>query len=366
MIPLGFITQALLFLLSFGLALSLLITGIRGVRAYRQGRRRRIAAPVRALLLELLCAPEHEESELLDRITRVDKRTWTALEPTVAAMLDKVSGRARTTLVQLYERRGSLADAVARLRSSSTIRRGRAAQVLGQLHHRPAAVSLCRLLDDRDREVRLTAARALGHIGDPVAVPHLLASLHGARTVSPAMVTAALASLGPDAVPRVAAGLGDPAHVVRAVAIEVLGVTGAITRTPDIVHALREDPDTEVRIRAARALGRLGMPDGLEPLLAAIRPGQPVVLRMVAAGALGDLGAVAATGPLREVLGDTDPHVAGTAARALLRLGPAGEAALREAADGRSDTRAVAQARAALAEAAVGGTRHDVLVGMAL
>jgi hypothetical protein len=66
------------------------------------------------------------------------------------------------------------------------------------------------------------------------------------------------------------------------------------------------------------------------------------------------------------VLGDADPHVAGTAARALLRLGPAGEAALREAAAGRSHARAAAQARAALAEAAVGGTRHDVLVEVAL
>ncbi len=358
MIHLGFVTQALLFLPGLGLVLSLLITGTRLVRTYRQGRRRRLAAPVRAVLLELLCAPEDEQSELLDRIAPADKRTWKALEPTVAAMLGKVSGRARTALVLLYERRGSPADAVARLRSRSAARRGRAAQVLGRLRHRPATESLCRLLDDRDREVRLTAARALGHIGDPVAVPHLLESLRGKRTVPPAVVTAALTSLGPDAVPRVTAGLGDPAPLVRAVAIEVLGVTGAITRTPDIVRALWEDPETEVRIRAARALGRLGMPDGLEPLLAGLRPGQPVTLRTVAAGALGNLGAVAATGPLKEVLGDADPHVAGTAARALLRLGPAGEAALREAAVGRSEPRAAAQARAALAEAAVGSTRR--------
>lgn len=366
MIPLAFVTRALMYLLALGLALSLLIAGIRAVRTLRQRRRRRVAAPVRAALLELLCAPEEEQSELLDRVTRVGGHTWKALEPTVAAMLGKVSGQARATLILLYERRGSPADAVARLRSRSAARRGRAAQVLGRLRHRPAAPSLCRLLGDRDREVRHAAARALGHVGDPAAVPHLLASLHGSRTVPPALVTAALTSLGPDAVPRVAAGLGDPAPLVRAVAIEVLGVAGAITRTPDIVRALREDPCTEVQVRAARALGRLGMPDGLEPLLAAVRPDRPAALRAVAAGALGSLGAVTAAGPLREVLADADPHLAGTAARALLRLGPAGEAALREAAGARRDTRAAAQARAALAEAAVGGVRHDVPVEVGL
>ncbi|WP_157857259.1 HEAT repeat domain-containing protein [Streptomyces yerevanensis] len=199
-----------------------------------------------------------------------------------------------------------------------------------------------------------------------MAVPHLLRSLCGPRTVPPNVVTAALPSLGHEAWPGVAAGLQDPEPLVRAVAIEALGMTGAISRAAEVARALREDADIEVRIRAARALGRLGMPEGLKPLLAAIRPGRPTALRIVAAGALGSLGAVAATDPLTVLLGDRNPHVAGTAARALLRLGPEGQAALREAADGRPDASAAAQARAALAEAAVGGARHDVLVEVAL
>ncbi|GGR71024.1 hypothetical protein GCM10010269_07230 [Streptomyces humidus] len=365
-LPVGLVTGALLDLLAAGLALSLLIVGIRVVRTHRRRRHERIAAPVRVLLLELLCAPDDEQSELLDRIARIDRRTWVALEPTVTSMLGKVTGRARTALVLLCERRGSAAAALADLGSRTAPRRGRAAQLLGQLGHRPAVPALCRLLGDRDREVRLAAARALGRIGDPVAAPRLLRSLHGPRTVPPRVVTAALTSLGPEALPGVVAGLRDPSPLVRAVAVEVLGTTGAIARTPEIVRALREDPDTEVRIRAARALGRLGMPEGLAPLVAALGPDRPAALRMVAAGALGGLGAVAATVPLTRLLGDVDAHVAGAAARALLRLGPQGEAALRQAADGRPGTRAAAQARAALAERAVGGTRHDVLVEVTL
>ncbi|MFE9776193.1 HEAT repeat domain-containing protein [Streptomyces sp. NPDC005931] len=366
MIPAGVVTGALLCLLTAGLLLSLLITGMRGARTLRDRRRARMAAPVRGLLLELLCAPEEEQQDLLDHLARIDRRTWAALEPTVTAMLGKVSGTARTALVRLCEVRGAAADAVGDLGSRSPVRRGRAAHVLGQLRHREAAAPLCRLLDDRDPEVRTAAARALGRTGDPTAVPHLLASLYGPRTVPPKVVSASLVALGADAWPAVTAGLRDPQSLVRAVAIEVLGATGAIARVPDIVRALREDPEAEVRIRAARALGRLGMPDGLEPLLAAVLPGRPVALRIVAAGALGQLGAVAATGSLTELLGDTDPHVAAAATRALLRLGPAGGAALREAADGRLGARAAAQARAALAEAAVGGVRHDLLVGVAL
>ncbi|AVV43297.1 hypothetical protein C6376_19550 [Streptomyces sp. P3] len=366
MISSGLVAGALLGLLAVGLTLSLLITGIRGIRTYRRRRHERIAAPVRGLLLELLCAQDDEQNELLDRIARIDRRTWTALEPTVAAMLGKVTGGARAVMVLLYERRGSVDKAVADLSSRSAPRRGRAAQVLGQLGHRPAVPALCRLLGDRDPEVRLAAARALGRTGDAAAVPHLLKSLHGPRTVPPKVVIAALTSLGPDAWPSVSTGLRDPAPLARAVAIEVLGVAGALAQTTEIVRALREDPDTEVRIRAARALGRLGMPEGLAPLLAAIGPGRPGALRIVAAGALGSLGAVAATGPLTELLGDADTHVAGTAARALLRLGPAGEEALREAADDRSGGPAAARARAALAEWAVGGARHDVLVEVTL
>ncbi|UUU24642.1 HEAT repeat domain-containing protein [Streptomyces sp. DSM 40750] len=366
MIPAGLLSGALLCLPAVVMALSLLVVGSRCVRGYRQRRRERIAAPVRGVLLHLLCADEDEQSGLLHRLAEIDKRTWTALEPTLTALLGKVAGTARTALVRLCELRGAAVAAVADLSSRSAARRGRAAQVLGQLCHRPAAQALCRLLADRDPEVRLAAARALGRCGGPAAVPYLLESLHGARTVSPDVVTGALVFLGPEAQRGVVAGLEHPQPLVRAVAIEVLGTTGAVSQTPGITRALGEDPAVEVRIKAARALGGLGMPDGLEPLLAAVGPGRPVALRIVGAGALGRLGAAAATPRLAELLGDPDPHVAATAARALLRLGPAGRAALRTAADERPGGPAAAQARAALAESEVGGARHDVRVEVTL
>jgi HEAT repeat protein len=364
--PNGLLSGALLGLLAVVSTLSLLILGNRLVRRYRQRGRERIAAPVRGLLLQVLCAEGDEQTELLHRLAEIDRRTWAALEPTLTALLGKVAGGARTALVRLYELRGAAVDAVCDLSSRSAVRRGRAAQVLGQLGHRPAAPSLCPLLADRDPEVRLAAARALGRCGGPESVPYLLEALRGPRAVPPAVVTRALVSLGPEAQRSVAAGLEHPEPLARAVTIEVLGATGVVSHTSGIACALGEDPQIEVRIKAARALGRLGMPDGLEPLLAAVRPGQPVALRMVGAGALGTLGAVAATGPLAELLGDPDPHVAATAARALLQLGPEGQAALRAVAEDHPRRQAVAQARAVLAESAVGAARHDVRAEVAL
>ncbi|MCH5670786.1 HEAT repeat domain-containing protein [Streptomyces gilvus] len=364
MIPPGVVRAALLGLSAVFVALSLLIVCIRGVRVYRQRRRERIAAPVRGLLLQLLCADEDDQSELLHQLTQIDKRTWRALEPSLTALLGKVAGGARTTLISLYELRGAAGDAVAALGSHRAARRGRAAQVLGQLAHRPAVAPLCRLLADRDPEVRLAAARALGRIGDSAAVPHLLECLQGPRPVPPGVVMSALVSLGPESQPRVSAGLRmEP--LARAVAIEVLGATGAVSRTSEIARALREDPEIEVQIKAARALGRLGMPEALQPLLAALDPDRPVSLRTVSAGALGNLGAVVAESRLVELLDDPNTHVAATAARALLRLGPVGQGALRTAAD-HAGGRAAAQARAALAELAVGGARHGVRVEVAL
>ncbi|TQK44075.1 HEAT repeat protein [Streptomyces sp. SLBN-118] len=355
MIATGLVTGALLCLTSVVVLLGVLIVGLRVVRRYRHRRRDRIVAPVRGVLLELLCAEEDEQTEALDRLTELDDRTWGALEPTVAVMFGKITGQARTALIQLFERRGATAHAVADLGRRGAARRGRAAEVLGQLRHRPAAPPLCRLLNDHDPEVRLVAARALGLIGEPSVVPQLLECLYGPRTVPPAVVTRALTSFGPEALRSIAAGLHHPEPLVRAVAIETLGAIGGVSRTAEIARALSEDSHAEVRIKAARALGRLGMPDGLEPLLTAVDPGQPVALRTVAAGALGSLGAVAATARLRELLGDPDDHVAATAARSLLRLGEAGSADLRAAAEGRPGDRAAAQARGALAESAAVG-----------
>ncbi|MEV7180309.1 HEAT repeat domain-containing protein [Kitasatospora sp. NPDC093679] len=353
------INDSLQVLVGSAVVLLVLIVCVRAVRRARERHRQRTAEPLRVLLLELLCAEGDEAAGSLRALSALDDRSWAAVEPTARTILAKVSGHARTSLVGLFEQRGVATRAMADLGRRGSVRKGRAAEVLGLLRHRAAAPRLRVLLLDADPEVRTVAARTLGHIGDPANVPALLNCLHGPHPVPPAVVLQALTAFGAAGHDQVAAGLDDAEPLVRAVAVETLGATGGVVWTTRIAAALRADPHIEVRIRAARALGALGTPAGLEPLLDAVRRGQPEPLRVVAARALGRLGASRAAPRLGELLDDPVHRVASTAARALLHVGPTGRDELRRAADGARGVPAVAHARAVLAEAAIGeeGTR---------
>ncbi|MEV8099703.1 HEAT repeat domain-containing protein [Kitasatospora sp. NPDC085879] len=356
----GIVNDSMQVLAGSAVVLLVLLVCVRAVRRERERRRERAAEPLRVLLLEFLCAEGDEEAGSLRALSALDDRSWAAVEPTARAILAKVSGQARASLVGLFEQRGVATRAMADLRRRGPVRKGRAAEVLGLLRHRAATPRLRVLLSDADSEVRTVAARALGHIGDPADVPDLLACLHGPHPVPPAVVLQALTAFGAAGHDQIATGLDDAEPLVRAVTVEALGATGGVGWTTRVAAALRADPHLEVRIRAARALGALGTPAGLEPLLHAVRRGQPESLRAVAARALGRLGASCAAPRLGELLDDPVHRVAATAARALLHVGPAGRDELRRAADGARGGRAAAHARAALAEAAIGeGGAHS-------
>ncbi|MFF3767564.1 HEAT repeat domain-containing protein [Streptomyces sp. NPDC001922] len=333
--------------------LGLFIVGVRLLRLVRERRRARLTAPLRILLIELTCEDEAEETAAARQLAGLDRRRWAALEPMASALLGKVTGRARTALVGVFERHGAVEQARARLRRHGSVGRARAAELLGSLGHREAAPALIPLLHSRDPDLRATAARALGRLGDSGAVPALLDCLSGRRRVPPPVVTEALVGLGPDAEGAIAAGLRHSDALARAVAVEALAATGSPAQTDALAAALTGDPSPEVRVRAARALGTIGAPGGLEPLLEAVDPAHPTVLRATAAEALGSVGAAGTAPRLRALLADPAHRVAAAAATALDRLGPAGRHELEVAARGGDGPRAAAHAVAVLAEAAL-------------
>ena len=98
-----------------------------------------------------------------------------------------------------------------------------------------AAGQLIRALRDRDRGVRIVAARALGELGDPRAVEPLIAALK------------------------------DEDEDVRWFAAEALGELGDVRAVAPLIAALK-DEDEDMRGYAARALGELGDPRGVKPL----------------------------------------------------------------------------------------------------
>jgi HEAT repeat protein len=331
-------TAALFVLTAAAIALGAMIVFGRTLRRAREAARARLAAPARRTLLALAAGDDGSES--LNTLVRLEPRVWLAVEPMAVALLGKVRGEAHAALVSAFEQRGMAGRALREVGARGAVRRARAAEVLGNLGHGEAVPSLVRLLADPDPDVRAVAARALGRIADPVAAGPLLDSLAGRRRVPPQAVAHAVMRMGAGAQTALAAALDHEADLVRATAVEVLGLVGAITAAGRVIDALRRDPSLQVRQRAAATLGRLGTRSGLPPLLEAVEPERDPTLRAVAARALGDLGAVAAAPALGALLSDHEHEVAHAAAYSLLRLGQAGRNVLDEAAAVGTDRRA--------------------------
>jgi HEAT repeat protein len=334
-----------------------LTVAVRLLRRVVHRRRTRLAAPARRLLVRLTAGGD--DPDLIEALAAVDPSAWRAVEPAAVAMLGKVRGEAHAALVGVFRRRGAAVRAVRDLRARSAVRRARAAEVLGNLGETDAVPALCALLDDREPAVRVVAARSLGRVADPGAAQPLLHAVVGRHPVPPQLIAHAVVRLGLAAQGEVAGALEHPDELVRATAMEVLGLIGAVATAARVEVALRSDRSAEVRLRAARTLGRLGTRSALQPLLETVEPDRPTALRAVAAQALGELGSPAAAPALATLIADPQYLVANRAARALLRLGAAGAAVLEAAAAadqvGRRDkvlARSVVELRTGAARAA--------------
>ena len=313
------------------LLLALAIVVRRAVRERSQRRERALAEPHRQLLVALVVDDDVDEQHL-QTLLHLDPATWAALEPIVVSMVRKLRGEARAVLVDLLDRRGTIARLTRRLRSHGAVRRARAAELLGLLgEHAPRTELERLLLTDRDPEVRIVAARALGEVGDPASAGPLLSAVAGPQGVPMRIVARSLARLGPGAAGPLVEAMTSADAPARAVAAEILGLGGAVTAVGVLSsHALR-DPDDDVRIRCARALGRIGVPSALSVLRRCVAPGEPSALRAVAARAVGDVGGPEAVRVLQPLLADPEHRVASNAARALAGLGPLGLAELERA-----------------------------------
>jgi HEAT repeat protein len=307
------------------------IIAVRVLRRRRQHRVARLAAGPRRALLAFVADNGEEGAEGL---IAIPEDAWRAALPAAVGLLGKLRGEAHSALVGVFLQRGAARAALADLHSRSAVRRARAAQLLGDLELRQAVPDLCRLLTDRDHEVRVVAVRALGRIGDPTAAWRLIASLDLSDPVPSLLATHTLVQFGAEAEVTLSAALDHPQARVRAVCLDALGLLGAAASAGRIARVLRDDDTLDVRVAAAANLGRLGSRGAVDPLLETLRPNRPAALRAAAARALGDLGTPAAVPALAALLTDAEFQVAHEAAHSLRRLGPAGVTALRAALDG--------------------------------
>jgi HEAT repeat protein len=138
-----------------------------------------------------------------------------------------------------------------------------AASALGQVGDDAAIGALVRALRDESMWVRRAAAEALGAIGSPLAVPALVEALQNAAT------------------DQAEATDGCASHLLRASLVCALSHFDAPKARAMLVGAT-EDPDLAVRWQAARGLLRIGDVSALPALKALLEDDAQVAGRTIA------------------------------------------------------------------------------------
>jgi HEAT repeat protein len=339
--PVTLLATAAVLLCCAALAATLVLTKVG--RETRARRRAALVAPLRHHLIAVSAG--EDDGTARAALAAADGPARDALGVAVTALLGKVRGLPAEQLVDVLDRHGALAAAMADLRHASPVRRARAAQLLGVSRVPDAVDPLVETLGDKASEVRASAAYALGLIGDPRAAAPLLKAVGAPHAGLPAGLTAdALLGMGVGISVALGDALTDPDPRTRTVAAHLCGV-GSFTRAlPSLRERLAHDPDLTVRETCAQALGSIGRAGDVDVLARHTEAVHPQALRRVCAEALGTLGEDAAVPTLAALLRDPDPRLAELAATSLVRLGPCGRDALEAAAGERPVQAALAVA----------------------
>ena len=129
---------------------------------------------------------------------------------------------------------------------------------------------------------------------------------------------------------------GELSFEAKVAAMDALAGLGG-QYAPLLAYMAREsDQEPELQPRVFRALGRTGHPAGTEAIVNGLHSSNWTV-RAAAAEAAGRAGITQAADTIGQLLGDEDYWVRYRASEALLRLGPRGIAALREATESENE-----------------------------
>ena len=346
-----------------GAALALLL-GLVVKQSIRNRQSRRDAARRESLMnlaLEYLEEPQFLPA-FKAQLKPEDQRLLVQL---FAGLLPKVRGDFAEKIVHLMREMGLRDRCMAQLQSRKPWKRADAAAVLGWFKESQVIGALERALDDPQVEVRLEAARALVRLQAVQSVAGLVARLAGVDATHSLGVQEIFRSLGTGAVPELMAVLESDVPVsVQMLAADALGHIGdpravpallSLFQTPErkaggggTIHehkarrgrayAERDQPanaSVALRLAVMQALSVLVDPRSLDAILAALE--DPIwEVRAQAAQCASQLGSPDAIPRLSSLLHDEHWWVRFHAAEALFKLGEAGGESLRQAARGPS------------------------------
>ena len=311
--------------------------GVSSRKRNRQAGGEAVEAEVRRMLFRAIDEGDLS-SAAIEALSPVQHQV---LERQAKNLLPSLRGKDRETLGVVLDRLGAVDAARRQAKSKRAVARAQAGAFLGESGSPEAVRDLVQLLQDPDAKVRWAAARGLGRLGHPSAVPALLDSIEGTLPVPIDVVAGAVAEIRECPVPLLREGLTSPSVPKRALTVELLGRFQALVAADELIDLLHNDPSVEVRARAARSLGRMGSPRAVQPLLSCVEDG-PVATRAQAIWALGEMGALEALPVLRATLQGSSHHLCELAADALVAMGPSGIQVLNEVAAGGGNAAPVA------------------------
>ncbi len=286
---------------------------------------------LRPVLLSYLATWEDGNARDLGETLIKHHSRATSFEEVVAGLLPKLRGADRSVLVDILRRRGTVTKACEDTSSWRTVRRYQAVELLGSAGVLEGTPFVAKLLDDSNGDVRLAAVRALGRIGGLEAATSLLEHLdRDDSKIPPHPVTMALLRIGAEATEPLLVALTAERVNVRTIAAEVLGILGIFSAVPYLEHRLSTDLNASVRVGAAHAVGRLGMPTSIPVLQQTMAREQDVEVLAAACTALGRIADPSTIPALERAVGHSSPTVRIPAALAMLLMGSAGIARLRQ------------------------------------
>ncbi|MDD5394079.1 MAG: HEAT repeat domain-containing protein [Thiothrix sp.] len=195
-----------------------------------------------------------------------------------------------------------------------------AAEALGRIGDLLAVDALANAIKDENESVRFSAIDAIGRIGDPRAFDALANAIKDENEDVRLKAAEALGRIGdPRTVDALANAIKDENEYMRLSAAEALGLIGDPRAFDVLINAIKDDNES-VRSSAVDALGRIGDPRAFNALANAIKDENEGV-RYSAASALGLIGDPRAVDALANAIKDENESVRSLAAEALGRIG---------------------------------------------